>query len=200
MVGKIVTQVNNDVIILGDFNCDMSPSKRDTASNSLQSIMSVLLFYQLIDIPTRETPSSKSIIDVIYCRDKDNHSTTGVFTTYFSDHYLVFTPHLCLGTKTCKVEKISIGSGKEVYAIFRLVEGKRQQHREESVKECWGKHASLFHSTLYWEWIWGGTIILNRSSHTFVEGCNYLHKLGGTSNSLEESERSISANQVEGFC
>ena len=89
------------------------------------------------------------------------------------------TPHLCLGTKTCKVEEISIGSGKEVYAIFRLVEGKRQQHREENAEECWGKHTSLFHSTLYWEWIWGGAIILNGSSHTFVEGCNYLQKLGG---------------------
>ena len=91
MVGNIVTQVNNDVIILGDFNCDMSPSKRDNSSNSLQTIMSGLNFYQLIDIPTRETLSSKSIIDLIFCTDPDNHNTTGVFTTSFSDHYLVFT-------------------------------------------------------------------------------------------------------------
>ena len=45
MVGNIVTQVNNDAIILGDFNCDMSPSKRDNSSNSLQSIMSGLLLF-----------------------------------------------------------------------------------------------------------------------------------------------------------
>ena len=53
-----------------------------------------------------------------------------------------------LRTKTCKVEQITIGSGKEVYAIFRLVEGKRQQHREENAEECWGKHTSLFHYAL----------------------------------------------------
>ena len=91
MVGNIVTQVNHDVIVLGDFNCDMSPTKNDNMSTSLKSIMSGLLFHQLIDIPTRVTPSSKSIIDLIFCTDPDNHSTVGVYTTSFSDHYLVFT-------------------------------------------------------------------------------------------------------------
>ena len=94
MVGNIVTHVNNDVIILGDFNSDMTPAKRDSCSTTLQSIMSGLLFYQLIDIPTRVTmvtPSSKTIIDLIFCTDPEKHSVTGEYTASFSDHYLVFT-------------------------------------------------------------------------------------------------------------
>ena len=54
-------------------------------------MMSGFLFDQLIDVQTRVTTTSQTIIDLIYSTDIENHSLNGVLKTSFSDHYMIFT-------------------------------------------------------------------------------------------------------------
>ena len=86
--------------------------------------------------------------------------------------------HLGLCSEVCEAEEASITSGAEVYAIFWMTEGIRQQQGEDA-KECWGKYAPLFHSIPNWEGVWGRAIILDSALHAFMKGCNHPQSLGG---------------------
>ena len=69
----------DEIILLGDLNCDMCSTKADPLANKLQTVMSGYLFDQLIDIPTRITSTSNTIIDHIFTTDTENHLKSGVF-------------------------------------------------------------------------------------------------------------------------
>ena len=47
-------------------------------------------FKQLIDKPTRVTPTSKTALDLIFVSDQQNVSQSGVLTYGVSDHFLTF--------------------------------------------------------------------------------------------------------------
>ena len=80
-----------EIVVLGDFNCDVMKSNEDCNTKLLQSAMDGFLFSQLIDLPTRVTVSTQTLIDHIYSTNPEKHSLSGVFTTTVSDHYLIFT-------------------------------------------------------------------------------------------------------------
>ena len=46
---------------------------------------------QLVDVPTRETLNTSSLLDVIFTTNDQSHSTTGVYKIGLSDHYMIFT-------------------------------------------------------------------------------------------------------------
>ena len=46
---------------------------------------------QLVDVPTRETLNTSSLLDVIFTTNDQSHSTTGVYKSGLSDHYMIFT-------------------------------------------------------------------------------------------------------------
>ena len=46
---------------------------------------------QLVDVPTRETLNTFSLLDVIFTTNDQSHSTTGVYKIGLSDHYMIYT-------------------------------------------------------------------------------------------------------------
>ena len=55
-----------EIVVLGDFNCDVMKYNADSNTRILQSIMDGFLFSQLINVPTRVTVSTQTLIDHIY--------------------------------------------------------------------------------------------------------------------------------------
>ena len=81
----------SEIVLLGDFNCDVLKYNDDSTTRVLQSTMDGFLFSQLIDVPTRVTVSTQTLIDHIYTTNPEKHVLSGVFNTALSDHYLIFT-------------------------------------------------------------------------------------------------------------
>ena len=86
-----ISENEGEIIMVGDFNCDLLPDNLNSQSRSLLSVMDTNLLHQLIDVPTRVSPNSKSLIDHVYSSNPEEHQMTGVFETHISDHYLTFT-------------------------------------------------------------------------------------------------------------
>ena len=87
---------NNYVLLLGDFNVDISHDvDPSVAIEELKNICCSHHLYPLINNPTREVKSSRTIIDNIYCNVPNalNISNVG---TYISDHHAIF----CLFNET----------------------------------------------------------------------------------------------------
>ena len=96
---------NHYVFLLGDFNVDLSPAIETTAAvDEFKNIFCSHHLYSLINKPTRDTKSSKTIIDNIYCNIPHvlNLSNIGIILTYISDHHAIF----CLfnETKTTRLQ------------------------------------------------------------------------------------------------
>ena len=80
--------LNIFTLLLGDFNLNYS---NQNSNNSADAIELCCQMKQLITEPTRVTPTSSSIIDLIYTSDTSFHSHSGVLYTTLSDHYSVYT-------------------------------------------------------------------------------------------------------------
>ena len=63
---------NIEYFLMGDLNCDMIATRHDNNTCKLMSITDIYGLQQLITEPTRITPTSATLIDVIYtnCPDK----------------------------------------------------------------------------------------------------------------------------------
>ena len=97
-----MTQENKHIYLMGDFNIDLQHSIRSDSSrlntnntesnnsNKFMNILSSYAFYPCIDIPTRITPVSATIIDNIFTNTADKNNTSGVLTYDVSDHLPVF--------------------------------------------------------------------------------------------------------------
>jgi hypothetical protein len=78
-----------EVFIIGDLNCDMLKDNQE--SRVLASLCSSLNLTQLITSPTRVTPKSSTLIDVIMTTNTGLVAESGVVENHISDHYLIFT-------------------------------------------------------------------------------------------------------------
>ena len=81
---------NKELIVLGDLNCDVSKTPLDNQTRKLQFLCSLYQFDQLINEPTRVTPTSASLIDLILTNKPENISQSGVVHLGISDHSLIF--------------------------------------------------------------------------------------------------------------
>ena len=61
---------------------------------------------QLVDVPTRETFNTSSLLDVISTTNDQSHSTTGVNTIGLSDHYMIFTVYSSVRDRDGHHEKV----------------------------------------------------------------------------------------------
>lgn len=86
-----ISENAGEIIIIGDFNCDLLPEICTPFSRALLSLMDTNLLHQLISVPTRVTPHTKSLIDHVFSSIPEEHQHTGVVKTHISDHYLIFT-------------------------------------------------------------------------------------------------------------
>jgi hypothetical protein len=78
------------LLLLGDMNIDYNIDE-NLFDNPIFKIESLFGLRQLVDSPTRVTKHSSSLIDIILTSSPDEHSTTGVFESTFSDHYITYT-------------------------------------------------------------------------------------------------------------
>ena len=81
---------NYELIIIGDFNCDVGKSLSDPQTQKLQFMCCLYQIDQLITEPTRVTPTSATIIDLILTNRSENISESGVIHLGISDHSLVY--------------------------------------------------------------------------------------------------------------
>ena len=82
----------NEIILIGDTNCDFSDKAIDSDYNSmhLSNVYDLFSFKQLIQEPTRENLGSRTIIDHIATNVERNIGHHGVIRVSMSDHYLVY--------------------------------------------------------------------------------------------------------------
>ena len=72
---------------MGDINCDLLS---ESNANALLNVSDVYGLRQLITEPTRVTPSSSSLIDLIFTDQPDLVSFSGISHVGISDHSLVY--------------------------------------------------------------------------------------------------------------
>ena len=77
--------LNMKTVFLGDFNLNAFTSKDVT------DIEQLLQLTQLVQEATRVTPTSSTLIDLIFTNMPDMHTATGVVNLSISDHYLTYT-------------------------------------------------------------------------------------------------------------
>ena len=83
--------VTNNVILLGDFNCNMLTD--NNLSRKVLTLCTTMQMTQVISQPTRITPHSQSLIDLVCISDPlvDNIIKSGVQTAGLSDHSVIYT-------------------------------------------------------------------------------------------------------------
>ena len=81
---------NCELIIIGDFNCDVGKSPSDHQTQKLQFICYLYQIDQLITEPTRVRPTSATVIDLILTTRSENISESGLIHLGISDHGLVY--------------------------------------------------------------------------------------------------------------
>ena len=80
---------NSKYMLVGDFNIDYN-NHSVPATQSYLNTMATMNFRQLIDVPTRCTPFSSTIIDHIYTNFYDYFVHCGAITTEITDHFPTF--------------------------------------------------------------------------------------------------------------
>ena len=81
---------NRKLIIVGYLNCDVNKSPPDNQTRRLQFLCGFHRIDQLINEPTRVTPLSSSLIDLVLTNRPENISKSGVIHLGISDHSLVY--------------------------------------------------------------------------------------------------------------
>ena len=84
----------SDVVLIGDFNCDLLAVTHDCYTKRLINICNGFNYVQLITEPTRVTETTESLLDHVYVTNEENVSISGVIHTGLSDHSLVYA---CIG-------------------------------------------------------------------------------------------------------
>ena len=83
-----VMSISNNVILLGDFNCNMLTE--NVLSRKLNELCISLQMRQIIEQPTRTNPYSSTLIDLILTSNTEVIVQSGVQPIGFSDHSLVY--------------------------------------------------------------------------------------------------------------
>ena len=85
-----VSNENKDVIVLGDFNIDLLKIESDKNASKLLDLFAGNNMVPMINLPTRVTDSSSTLIDHIYKTVNDISDTAGSIVSDITDHYLNF--------------------------------------------------------------------------------------------------------------
>ena len=87
---NVLDNENKELIVMGDFNCDLSKGVLQAHSDQLKNILSLLQLEQIINEPTRITVDHESLIDIIATNRPDKLLGSGVLHLGISDHSLVY--------------------------------------------------------------------------------------------------------------
>ena len=81
-----------DMLVLGDLNCDiLHPSNNGSEGRHLLGMCGIFNLDCLINEPTRLTPTSQTLIDVLLTNNKRRFLVSRTLEPHVSDHRLVFT-------------------------------------------------------------------------------------------------------------
>ena len=143
--------LDGEVLVMGDFNCDLLSGNLDSKTQMLVSIMDGTLLTQLIVSPTRVTMNSRTLIDHMYTTCGDNHVLSGVVKTHVSDHFLTFTIVNCndVNEPPNTIRSRSFKNFKEDAFVNDLIQLPFVDiQRESDVDEAWGKWYDLLMSVI----------------------------------------------------
>ena len=88
---KSIDAEDKEIILMGDVNCnDLDIESKNSILVSLRNMYHTYQLKQLIKFPTRSTLSSQTLFDHFATNKSKFITESGVFTTGFSDHDLVF--------------------------------------------------------------------------------------------------------------
>ena len=91
---RIATAKGFEIILIGDLNCDVSnPVLPQTIA--LEEFIISNQLKQLITEPTRQTISSKTLIDVLITSSHDTFTDSGIVETAISDHFPIYGIFAC---------------------------------------------------------------------------------------------------------
>ena len=142
--------LDGEVLVMGDFNCDLLSGNLDSKNQTLVSIMDGSLLTQLIVSPTRVTMNSRTLIDHMYTTCGDNHVLSGVVKTHVSDHFLTFTIVNCsdVNEPPNTIRSRSFKNFKEDAFVNLIQLPFVDIQRESDVDEAWGKWYDLLMSVI----------------------------------------------------
>ena len=87
-----------EIVVIGDFNCDFTPNVTAKEVSDLKFVAEMHQLQQMIDLPTRVTAHSKTIIDLFFTSKPDLYDC-GVIQTSLSDHFMTFAVKKCKPVK-----------------------------------------------------------------------------------------------------
>jgi len=126
---------------MGDHNCNiLLSSLNNVNTRALLNITNIYNLKQHINEPTRVTPVSCTLIDVIFASHPDSVSCSGVSHVGISDHSLIYVFRKISLPSAVKVGSItSRCSGKELALLSRtLFSGRNVDRTRESGGNCLG--------------------------------------------------------------
>ena len=148
-VGRLDTE-GKEYYIISDLNCNMLPTScSNINTQTLLNITDIYNLKQLISESTRITPSSSTLIDVIFASHPNNILCSGVSHISISDHSLVYAYRkISLPPPTKGINNISYRKFKNFDAqSFRAdiaVQPWDELMRMENTNRMWLKWKSLF--------------------------------------------------------
>ena len=84
-----------EIVVLGDFNCDFTPNVNAKEVRDLKCVRDMHQLHQFINLPTRVTPHSKTIIDLFFTSKPELYEHSGVIQTSISDHFMIYAIRKC---------------------------------------------------------------------------------------------------------
>ena len=105
-----------EVYLLGDLNCNFLCDPLEAHTKHLLDVLINFQFMQVLNEPSRVTPKTKTLIDLVITNSVESLSHSGVYPLSISDHNLIYA-----------VRKIGIPRGQP-----RLIETRNFRHFNES--------------------------------------------------------------------
>ena len=128
LIGKLDSE-NIEYYLMGDLNCDLYVNRYDNDTRKLLSITDIYGLQQLIAEPTRITPTSATLIDVIFTNCPDKVVCSGVRHISISDHSIVFA------YRKLSISGTSSGHNLITYRNFRKFN--RENFRNDVASQNW---------------------------------------------------------------
>ena len=120
---------NIEYYLMGDLNCDMIVTRYDNDTCKLMSITDVYGLQQLITKPTRVTPTSSTLIGVIYTNFPDKMVCSGVYHVSISYHSMVFA------YRKLAINGVTLGHNTLTYRKFSKFN--RTNFRNDIASQSW---------------------------------------------------------------
>ena len=119
---------NVEHYLMGDMNCGLLSSENIYA-RALLNVTDIYGLKQLIDEPTRVTPSTSTLIDLIFTSHQDNILCSGVTHVGISDHSLVYAyrkisiPPVSKGITSSAIDNLNTSTAIIFVMMFRRNRG-----------------------------------------------------------------------------